>query len=86
MKNRIPRFFYFICLCIPILLAGQDNPNDKHGLEVLRKLNLTRPLLGEAFDLLAIRDWEGAGRKFNRCLEALPEIPDACFGCGLYRQ
>lgn len=80
MKNRIPRFFYFICLCIPILLAGQDNPNDKQGLEVLRKLRLTQPLLNKASDLLAARDWEGAAQQFNRCLETLPESPDACFG------
>ena len=80
MKRRIPVFFYLICLCVPILIAGQDNPNDKQGLEVLRKLRLTQPLLNKASDLLAAKDWEGAARQFNRCLEAVHESPDACFG------
>lgn len=80
MKKRIPGFFYLICLCVPILLAGQDNPGDKQGLELLRKLRLTQPLLNKASDLLTAKDWEGAARQFNHCLEVQPENPDACFG------
>ena len=80
MKKRIPRFFYLVCLFFPVLLAGQNNASDKQGLEVLRKLHLTQPLLNKASDLLAAKDWEGAARQFNRCLQALPESPDACFG------
>ncbi len=80
MKRRIPVFLCLICLCVPILVAGQNNANDKQGLEVLRKLRLTQPLLNKASDLLAAKDWEGAAQQFNRCLEAVPESPDACFG------
>ncbi len=80
MKNRIPRFFYLLCLFVPILLAGQESPDDNHGLEVLRKFRLAQPLLNKASDLLTAKDWEGAAKQFNRCLEVLPECPDACFG------
>src|SRR5512137_2037897 len=80
MKNRFPGVFCLLCVCVPLLLPTQEIPGEKLGLETLRKLDLTRPLLGEASDLLAIRDWAGAGRLFDRCLEALPENPGACFG------
>ena len=80
IKKRIPRFFCLFCLFVPILLAGQNNPSNENGLEILRKLRMTQPLLNKASDLLAAKDWAGATRHFNRCLEALPESPDACFG------
>ena len=80
MKKWIPGFFCLLCLFVPILLAGQDSPDDKHGLDVLRKFRLAQPLLNKASDLLTAKDWEGAAKQFNRCLEILPESPDACFG------
>jgi Flp pilus assembly protein TadD len=80
MKKRILWFFYLVCLLIPFFLAGQSNSNPEKDLETLRKLRLTQPILNKASDLLAAKDWEGAARQFNRCLEALPESPDACFG------
>jgi Flp pilus assembly protein TadD len=80
MKQRIPRFFYLLCLLVPVLLAGQNDSSNRKDLEILRKLHLTQPLLNKASDLLAAKDWEGAAQQFNRCLEALPESPDACFG------
>jgi tetratricopeptide (TPR) repeat protein len=80
MKKRIPVFFYLICLCVPILLSGQDGTGDKQDLEILRKYRLTQPILNKGSDLLTAKDWEGAARQFNRCLEVLPESPDACFG------
>ena len=80
MKKRIPRFFYLLCLFVPVLLAGQNDSSNRKDLEILRKLHLTQPLLNKASDLLAAKDWEGAAQQFNRCLEALPESPDACFG------
>ena len=80
MQKRIPRFFYLLCLFVPVLLAGQNNSSNEKDLEMLRKLHLTQPLLNKASDLLATKDWEGAAQQFNRCLEALPESPDACFG------
>jgi tetratricopeptide (TPR) repeat protein len=80
MKNRIPGLFCLLCLIVPILLAGQDSPDDKKGLEMLRKFRLTQPLLNKGSDLLTAKDWEGAAKQFNRCLELLPECPDACFG------
>ena len=80
MKNRFPRLFCLLCLCVPLLLPAQEIPGEKQGLETLRKLGLTQPLLSEASDLLAVRDWAGAGRLFDRCLETLPENPGACFG------
>ena len=80
MKKQIPGLLFLACLCVPIFLAGQDNPNDKQGLEILRKLRLTQPLLNKASDLLTAKDWEGAVRQFTLCLEVQPECPDACFG------
>ena len=80
MKNRFLGLFCLSCLCLALLLPGQEIPGEKQGLETLRKLGLTQPLLSEAFDLLAVRDWAGAGRLFDRCLETLPENPGACFG------
>jgi tetratricopeptide (TPR) repeat protein len=80
VNKRISGFCCLLCLLVPVLVAGQDIPGDNQGLEVLRKLRLTQPQLNEAFDLLAVRDWDGAGRQFNRCLDALPENPNACFG------
>jgi len=78
MKNR--GLCLWLCGLVSLLLAGQNAPGDKQGLEVLRRLRLTQPTLNEALDLLAARDWEGAGRQFGRCLEALPQSPGACFG------
>jgi tetratricopeptide (TPR) repeat protein len=80
MKNRIRGFFCLLCLCVPLRLPAQEIPGQTQGLDALRKLGLTRPLLGAASDRLAARDWEGAGRLFDRCLETLPENPGACFG------
>lgn len=80
MKNRTPGGFYLVCLFVPILLAGQNNSSSEQGLEILHKLRLTQPLLNKASDLLTAKDWEGAAQQFNRCLEAFPESPDACFG------
>jgi len=80
MKNRIPRFCYLLCLFFPILLAGQNSASSEQNLIILNKLRQTQPLLNKAFDLLAAKDWEGATRQFNRCLEVVPENPNACFG------
>lgn len=78
MKNRL---CCFLCLlCFPLLSTGREIPGEKQGLELLRQLSLAQPMLAEAFDLLAIRDLAGAGRLFDRCLEALAENPGACFG------
>jgi tetratricopeptide (TPR) repeat protein len=80
MKNRLRGLLCLLCLWSPLLPASREIPGDKQGLELLRQLSVAQPMLAEAFDLLAIRDLDGAGRLFDRCLEALAENPGACFG------
>lgn len=80
MKIRILRFCFLVSLFVPILLAGQENSGNEKEAKIFLKLRLTQPLLNKAFDLLAAKDWEGAAGQFNRCLETLPEHPNACFG------
>jgi len=73
-------FLWLACLQFAALLAGQGSTSIGKDMEMLRRFHSTLPAANRGLELVAARDYEAAGREFDRCLKILPEHPHACYG------
>jgi Tfp pilus assembly protein PilF len=68
------------CLLIPAGLGAQDSSSVDKDMVTLRKYHSVLALANKGLELVAARNWEAAARQFDRCLEILPDHPNACYG------
>lgn len=84
-KNNWLPVFCLACLLIPAGLGAQDNFSVDKDMDTLRKYHSALPVANKGLELVAARDWEAAAAQFDRCLEILPDHPNACYGKAVVR-
>ena len=78
-KSRL-HIFCLLCLLIPAGLAAQDSTSVDKDMDALRKYHSVLAVANKGLELVAAKEWDAAAKQFGRCLEILPDHPNACYG------
>ncbi len=79
-KNSWLHWLCLACLLMPAGLGAQDSSSVDKDMVTLRKYHSVLAVANKGLEWVAARDWEAAAKQFDRCLEILPDHPNACYG------
>jgi tetratricopeptide (TPR) repeat protein len=79
-KNICLHIYCLACLLIPAGLGAQDSSSVDKDMDTLRKYHSVLAVANKGLEFVAAKDWEAAAKQFDRCLEIMPDHPNACYG------